>query len=431
MLLFTYFFEELGHIQKGKQNDEASKVFNLKALGNLKSFKTANAELVFSNGQFETVNPRYLADKVKIDSLFGILGQIKISRFLTSLEIQKLDESLFFPDKNLWFKFFLENGQLEVHLGKKIEFNNTFYLKMKRSDQKDFVWGIAYDDSPVDGVYSQEEDRTHLAKYERMATLLLLKTDFFWDDHLLKNEIDVSKINLTNTRNRPFEVDLINQRTSPQILNGLNFSKDAADQFVKELFKLRAKKIFHDAKKENLKELLGKMNIITKKGSVVTLELYKSFNKRGGYFVRSNLEPTLYEIGQETARFFYLNVQDFWHKTLLEFSTSTFILSNGEKQFSLKRTNDGRFFSTQEMKINESQFDKLFQILARPADRVDELEKNELIPSSSLVLQFEKYRLYFYRLDQELIVYNEQLKIKFHYFVGEMPISFKLMDYFK
>ncbi len=430
-LFFTYVFEELGHVQKEKKEDEASRILDFKVLGKLKSFKTANAELVAGNGHFETVNPSYPVDVAKMDALFEILSKIKVRRILLPEESQKLKEEDFFPHKNLWFHFILEKGEVEVLLGKKLEIDSTFYIRMKRSDQPQAVWAIAYDDSPVEGIYSQEEDRTNLAKYQRLTSLLLLKSDFFWDGHPLKGRFDVNKIVLTNTRNRPFEVNLLQKKTSPSILNGLVFSEEGAKEFLEGIFSLRAKKIFLDPGKQKLDGSLAKMVIGQNSNKELVLELFKRFGNQTGYFLKSSAEPSVFEMGQEASRFFYANVQDFWQRTLIEFFTPSFSLQSGNQKFNLKRSEDGRFFSDKEMKVNEITLTQLYNLLSRPADRLEELEKEENPSSTSLVLHFASQTIYFYAQEAELIAYIPTLKVKFHYFAGEMPISLKLMDYFR
>ena len=431
ILGFTYLYEEVGHIQKDKKADDASRVLNFSLMGNLKRYETPFVQLEAKGGYFETKNPSYLADAEKVEALFNILSYIKISRLLTEEEKKNLDESNFFPNKDLWFSLIMEKGEVRVLLGKKLSVDRTFYIKMKRSDQAGENWALAYDDSPVEGVYSESEEKTNDDKYRRLGSLLTLKTEFFFDAHPLKKVGTFDKISIENMRNRPFTIEPQKRSTGPAVLSGLSFSSEAYQIFMEELTKLKAKELDLKPDLKKLKDSIAKMTFSTAQNKTLTLELFKTYGKKTGYFIKSNTEEIVFEMDQNAPRLFFTNVQSFWNKSLSPWETREFSLIGLGQKFDFKLNEKGRFEVLQKMKINEVTLKQLWDFLPVNADRVEELEEKEAIPESQFILSFKDHQLYFYSQGSELHVIEPKLRLRFVYMVGELPVNLKLMDYFR
>lgn len=431
VLAFTYLYEEVGHVQKGKKEDDASRVLNFGTLGNLKSYKTPFVELKAMGGYFETKNPNYLADAEKVDALFNILSEIKVSRLLTGEEIKNLDEANFFPNKDLWFSLVMDKGEVRVLLGKKLAVDRTFYIKMKRSDQPIENWALAYDDSPVEGVYSENEEKTNDDKYKRLGGIMSLKTEFFFDAHPLKKAGAFEKITVENMRNRPFVIEPTKQQTTPHVLNGLTFSPEAYQSFMEELIKLKAKELDLKPDFKKLKNPIGKMTFSTVQGQATVLELFKNYGKKTGYFIKTNTEEIVFEMDQNAPRLFFTNVQSFWNKSLTPWSSHEFSLSSSGQKFDFKINEKQGVESLQQMKVNEVTFKQLWNFLSVNADRVEELDTKEKVLESNFVLSFKDHQLYFIPQGAELHVVEPKLHLRFVYMVGELPVNLKLMDYFR
>lgn len=176
--------------------------------------------------------------------------------------------------------------------------------------------------------------------------------------------IDLIKAIVDNKSNRWFEVNLLEDRTTPEIIKGLAYKPTYKEMNI--LWnKVKVKKIVPKAK-NILSEQLSKVELYTKKNKY-ELTLFGKFNEETGYFVTLSGQDKVFFIEEGSKDFFFSNVQDFWEKKIdyqVDFTkvkSFTFKLGTKKKQYGFKveniekfkvETDDNRVVRVKEYNIN-------------------------------------------------------------------------------
>ena len=114
-------------------------------------------------------------DQEKVEDLWAVLGNIRTEREITDNDI--LHQELF-PRTSDRFTILFDGGRLEILLGNRLRFDQSFYLEtveIRDGEEKQTRQWIARDTSPEPGIYNVKTVYRSPAKYQRLQSLLKLK----------------------------------------------------------------------------------------------------------------------------------------------------------------------------------------------------------------------------------------------------------------
>ena len=173
------------------------------------------------------------------------------------------------------------------------------------------------------------------------------------------------------------------------------------------------------------------------------ISLYRKFNDLNGYFAVFDDENIIYELKGENAKLFFVNVQDFWGKSIWKTLNNDKLINSISFSFSFFKEESSLLKAqlNDEFKIenltnhnlvpSNISFYQLFDLLQVSADYVSELDKVDIFEKYIFKINIFKFNLYLIMQKGELIFIIEQLKLKFHYYSSNIPkIALELSDYF-
>ena len=117
-------------------------------------------------------------DVEKVQELWGALGKIWTEREITDSGVAREEA---FPSASDRFIIHFGERRLEILLGNRLPFDQSFYLETVeiREDGRLTRQWIARDTSPEPGIYNVKTVYRSPAKYQRLKSLLELKADDF------------------------------------------------------------------------------------------------------------------------------------------------------------------------------------------------------------------------------------------------------------
>lgn len=448
---FVYFFEELGGIKHSNENKKKRQIFNHHSLGKLETFKTPSVTLSNKGKYFVTSKKNFRVDPLKVQKIFGILGGIEIERDLLTEGVsgKELPERKnFFPDETLKFKFKFEKGELEYLLGNKIEVSRSFYVEISKKDANGKLekkWVVAKDSSLDEGVYSKKDFYISPRRYNRIKSIIYLDEEFYYDRNVFNDsKVQFSKIQVENKRNKKFELDIKNNKTSPQVYNGLNMNETFIKEFVKNMGNLKGDSLVLSFNPDQLTEKVSTVSFESKDKNINTLSLFIKYKGKIGYYLNKKGESWLYKLNKKSSTPFFSNVQDFWDMRILnpkssfgrtpEGSEVQLVFSDSKKYlFNLKAVKKLDVKSLDlNRKVNLISFQKLVGFLKERALRVSTLNNFDLLKKSKFRFSFGMGLMNFLIKDNEILLLNEDLKYILHYpFKGDLPFGVLEKDYFE
>ena len=118
-------------------------------------------------------------DAEKVRELWDALGMLRTERELTGGNILRSEK---FPSSSDRLVIRLPRGRLEILLGSKLRFNQSFYLETVevRDDKESTRQWVARDHSSEPGIYNVETVHRSSAKYQRLKSLFQLKEEDFY-----------------------------------------------------------------------------------------------------------------------------------------------------------------------------------------------------------------------------------------------------------
>ncbi|OFZ24616.1 MAG: hypothetical protein A2381_19725 [Bdellovibrionales bacterium RIFOXYB1_FULL_37_110] len=430
LLMFTYFYEELGQSKKKLLEESENRLFDVHKLGAMLRFSTMNQnEIVYLNNNFYTKKLNYPVSPSGIKLFFDILSSIKINRYLTKNEVNDKNIDLFIPDLNRKITFEFEKGKIEFILGKKIQTDPSFYILVK-TEVDEFVV-VAYDDSALEGIYVEENVHQNSEKYNRLIRAFNMTEEDFVDRKILKYldletiSKGLTEIKIENLRNISFSIFSHNQTTYPEILKGLRFNEEYYLFFLGALINMQAQNIWLPEKGVGVKDQIAHMILMVDKK--IDLKLFRQYGHRTGFFVQTSLEKVIFEIDQNSVRLFFSNVQDFWDKRVMP---ESYMKLNKQFDFSIifnreyvfKIDNSSKFNVISEDPNNKpknSGFKELLDFLQREADFVKKRLKHN---NKEILFSFTFYSSTFHVIFKEgdLIIADTQNDLEFHYHLGDL-----------
>ncbi|MBC7714944.1 MAG: hypothetical protein H7177_16480 [Rhizobacter sp.] len=442
----TYLFEERSNAINEALTAKKTALLDMEKLGDIKAIQ--GVKLNFEKkGEFYFDKDNGLKlSKDRLGEFFTILSSQKVKTFLNQDEVNKVGAGFYVPDPTMKMTFKFEKGEATFTLGKKLDYDQSFYMQVTRDNKSQIV--IVNDESPDPGAYATDEEyKKSDAKYKRLEMIFLLTNKYFYDTRVFKDfnytqdKINFKNITISTFRNKKYSVNFENSTTNPAAPKGIAYFEENWISFLRFLTKLEGKNLYYPADPKLLDEALSQFEVHDRDNRLYTLEVYKKYGQENGYFLKSSLDNVIYQLKPEDAQYFFVNVQDFWLKKVLP----------KEKEFKFKIT----FYKgqTEEVKIEDKElfkvlpvnvkyteagiraleFKRLIEFFKTEGSMVEELNisPSEILRKNILRVQFENRNLSVILDENEATIVDLDQKIMIHHYVGaKLPFSIKYEDYF-
>ena len=438
----TYWFEERGNENALKIEQKRTEVLNTENLGELKGVKGLKIDFVKKENSFFSKDNSIILSKARLDEFFQILGNLKVKKILNDEDVNKVGRSFYIPDDGLNLTFLFDKGEVSFTLGKKLSFDQTFYMEVTQEGKKKIA--IVSDESPDPGAYkTNEEYQRSEAKYKRLSMVFMLTNVYFYDARVFKDlytdpkSINFDEITISTFRNKKYSINFKNTTTNPLPPIGIANFEENWLSFHTSLTNLQGRTVIAPYESSALSEVLSQFEIKDRSGRNITLTLYKIFGELNGYFLTSSIDKYLYVLKPEDARFFFVNVQDFWKKILSpnskEYVLGVNFFNQKTDQFKII---DKELFRVEPLKlgtvVRPLEFKKLIDFVKTSGDHVSVLDEkpSEILKKNIMQLHFDNRVLSVILEENEVVLIDLDLKIKLHYYVGAtIPFSTKRADY--
>lgn len=443
-LILTYIFEERKSRNQEIVLAKKMSILNVDDLGELKNFSGIKLNVDKRGEKYFAKENNLLLSTKKLEEFLVILSGLKIKKILAPAETANIARSFYIPNEDLKLVFTFEKGNLSFSLGKKLDYDQSFYMEVIKGNEKRIM--IVADESVDPNVYQNEtEYKKSEFKYQRLQMLFYLTNVFFYETKLFvgfpytESRINFKKIDIATFRNKKFSLDFEKSVTIPPVQNGINYFDDNWVSFHRVLTNVEAKTIYYPYDKAKLSEPLSILDVEDRDGKKYSLEVYKKFGSLPGYFLKNSFNDVLYELRSEDAKYFFVNIQDFWSKKIypsekeytfqLQFpkeSQNTYNVSVKDKEiFDAKVTNG---------KLNLVELKKLIDFLKMESDHISEITEkpSDLVGKMILKLYFANRNLGVILEENDLLLVDLDHKLALHYYVGStVPFSLRMKDYFE
>lgn len=444
-VIITYFFEERANRNEEAILEKKLTLLDSKELGDIQSIQGIKISFEKRGDDYYDKETNLKLSRARLDEFFTILSGLKIKTFLDQAEVEKIGIQNYIPDPSMRMTFKFEKGEITFVLGKKLEYDQSFYMQVIRDQKAQMV--IANDESPDPGVYQNDEQyKKSDAKFQRLQMVFLLTNKYFQDTKVLKDlgyeqdKINFKEITIATFRNKKYAINFKDSVTNPPVPKGLKYLEDNWISFHRVLTNLEGKSVIFPAEENLLKEPLSRFEVTDREDRKYTLDVYQKYGEASGYFLKSSLDKVIYQLKPEDARYFFVNVQDFWEKKIVP-STKEYDLTvtffNGKKLTVFVSDKDlfkvtSKTQGIADNKLKSVYFKQLIDYIKIEGDHVSDLTEkpSDILKHNVLGLSFENKNLNVILEDNDAITVDQALKVKIHHYVGEkLPFSIKYEDY--
>ena len=440
----TYIFEEEGNKIAASLESKRTQVLDTEHLGELKGIRGIKIDIEKKGEKYYSRDNQILLATPRLDEMFKILAGLKVKTFLKDEDVARVGRSFYIPDEALNLTFQFEKGEVKFSLGKKLSFDQTFYMEITEAGKKHIV--IVSDESPDPGVYKTDQEyQKSEAKYKRLEIVFMLTNNYFYDARLFRDlyidekAINFDQISIATFRNKKFSLNFKDTTTNPAIPRGLKYFEENWLSFHHALSFMQGRQLIAPYEPSALSEILSHIEIKDRAGRDIVRDVYKKFGEQNGYFLTSSLDKILYVLKPEDARFLFVNVQDFWKKNIVptskEYNLGLTFFDNKTDEV---KVSDLELFKAAALKPGLStrplEFKKLIDFLKTEGDHVSELTEkpSEILKKNIMRLSFDNKSLSVILEDNDAVLVDLDLKIKIHHYVGAtLPFSIKRADYFE
>ena len=177
--IFTYKMDEIKRLEIEKEDYQRHQLIDPKMMGRLVSFKTAHASLMFTTEGIFSERNREKMDGLKVQEFFDELQSLKVEKTIEKSEIEKFGAHHFFPnDTQHYFSFTFEGGKIDFILGHKLNFDETFYMKVIPAKGEE-RYLIVRDTAPREGFYLKEDEYRSALAYLKLKGMMERGDSFF------------------------------------------------------------------------------------------------------------------------------------------------------------------------------------------------------------------------------------------------------------
>lgn len=445
-LVGTYIFEERSNRISEATLAKKGQLLDVESLGEITAIQ--GIKLNFEKrgpAYFDKENGLKLSEP-RLAEFFQILSGLKVKNFLNQAEVNKVGANFYIPDPSMRMTFQFEKGAVTFVLGKKLDFDQSFYMQVIKGSASQIV--IVNDESPDPGVYqSDEEYKKSDAKYKRLEIVFLLTNKYFHDARVFKDfnyvedKINFKSINVSTFRNKKYSINFENSTTNPPAPKGINYFEENWVSFHRFLTKLEGKTLYYPGNPKLLDEVLSQFEVVDREGRKYSMEVYKHYGEENGYFLKTSLNNIIYQVKPEDAQFFFVNVQDFWEKRIgpkeKEYNFKVTFYDGKSEEVKIEDKDLFKVIPTNpkqtESSIRALEFKRLIEFFKSEGNHVTDMPANqsELLKKNILRVQFDKRNLSVILEENEAIIVDPDLKIMIHHYIGaKLPFSIKYEDYF-
>jgi|GEM_PF-774359 len=440
MLVATYLFEENRNQKKLLAQDNESKVIDFEKNGNLVKVKGIKLDIELSGKDYVAIPHRLLISDKKIGELFQVFSNLRVIKEIPSTDWNKANLSQFIPDLSLKMEFVFDTNPITLTLGQKQNFDRSFYMLLKDNVKEKLL--LVKDTSVDPNAYQTDEEyQKSDFLYKRLQMLFYLTNVFFYETKVLKelnyaeNELNFKRIDISTFRNKKFSLNFENSETLPPPPKSVKYHDENWISFLRMLYGLEAKTLYFPYEKKLLSEVLSFFEVEDKAGRKYTLEVYKKYGSLNGYFLKTSLDNRLFELRMEDAKYFFVNVQDFWERRVLidekNYDLELHFISS-QKHLALKVFDESLFKVESKVSVKNSSVKEVVDLLKMPSDH---LSGGVYFPSKfdglelmRIKIKGSEFRVFFE--ENDLILADFINKVAYHYYVGEkIPLATKYEDY--
>ena len=144
---------------------------------NILAIKTVKASLVFTKNTIVTEKNKTKVDKKKVREFYQKLTSLRVKRSLERPEVEKLGLEHFFNDFSQRIHLQFKENSLDLVLGKKLEFDRTFYMKITKNRKERYA--IVKDIAPRQGLYFKENAHRTSFAYLSLKEMMNRDDTFF------------------------------------------------------------------------------------------------------------------------------------------------------------------------------------------------------------------------------------------------------------
>ncbi len=439
MLIATYFFEEQRNKNKSQSQDQEAKVVDFEKNGNLKKIEGIKINIELSGKDYVALPHRLLISDKKIGEFFQVFSNLRIIKTIPSTEWSEATLNQFIPDQSLKVKFSFDQYVTEVTLGQKQSFDRSFYMFLNDNNGKRLV--LVKDISLDPNAYQTDEEYQRSDfMYKRLQMIFYLTNVFFYETRVLKDlnylesEVHFKKMSISTFRNKKFSLNFEKSETNPLPPKTVKYHDENWVSFIRNFYRIEGKTIYFPYEKKLLNEVLSYFEIEDKEGRSYTIEVYKKYGSLSGYFLKTSLDNRLFELRMEDAKYFFVNVQDFWERRILvdEKKIQLNLIFENSKQLNLNVLDDSLFKVESENSVQNAKVKEVIDLMKIPCDHVS---GNEYFPSKfggkelmKIKVNGREYRVIFE--ENDLILADFINKVAYHHYVGEkIPFSTKYEEY--
>lgn len=445
-LIGTYIFEERSNIIKEDILAKKTALLDMDKLGEITAIHGVKLNFEKRGEYFHDKNTDLRLSNARLDEFFTILSAQKVKTFLNPEEVTKVGLPFYIPDPSMVMTFKFEKGDITFTLGKKLNYDQSFYMGVTRDNKSQVV--IVNDESPDPGVYQTDDEyKKSDAKYKRLEMLFLLTNKYFYDTRVFKDfnykmdKLNFKNVSISTFRNKKYSVNFENSTTNPVPPKGVDYFEDNWVSFLQFLAKLEGKSVYYPAEMRKLDEVLSQFEVVDRENRKYTMEVYKKYGDEIGYFLKTSLDNIVYQLKPEDAQYFFVNVQDFWQKRILpKEKVYNVKITFHNRPFEEVRIEDRELFKVlptnskfTEATIRALEFKRLMEFIKGEGNHVEALTLNptKILQDTILRVQFENRNLSVILEENEAIIVDLDQKIMIHHYVGEkLPFSVKYEDYF-
>jgi hypothetical protein len=445
-LLGTYVFEERSNKLSEAAQVKKGTLLDVESLGEIKAIKGIKLNFEKRGASYFDKDTGLKLSDARISEFFQILSMLQVKVFLDQADVNKVGVNFYIPDPTMRMSFQFEKGDVTFVLGKKLDYDQSFYMQVIKGNSSQIV--LVKDESADPGVYqSDEEYKKSDAKYKRLEIVFLLTNKYFHDTRVFKDfdyvedKINFKSITVSTFRNKKYSINFENSTTNPPAPKGINYFEENWVSFHRFLSKLEGKSLYYPGDMKLLDEVLSQLEVVDREGRKYSMEVYKRYGQENGYFLKTSLNNIIYQVKPEDAQYFFVNVQDFWEKRI----------GPKEKEYNFKITfYDGKSAEVKvqdkdlfkviptdplftENSVRALEFKRLIEFFKAEGNHVSEMPANqsELLKKNILRVQFDKRNLSVILEENEAIIVDPDLKLMIHHYIGaKLPFSIKYEDYF-
>ena len=320
LITYVYFFEERAGIEKTQHNFKIEQLFDVKSLGELKRIYHKNLSLV-KVGERYFVEKDFPVSQKQLDIFFDQLTSIKAKRKITKEELLEIPKELLKRDKPIELHVEFSKGALIFELGKKLDFDTTFYMRVKNTKSNEDKWIVANFENAYSHQLSKKDTHRSTAPYKQAESLFSLSENFFKEREPFVGLPPLEKLIIKSFRNRVFSVDFNKSSITPSAPKNIEVYKEKISNYKKSIEGIVAHK---SERIKTISQPLGEYLLNDK----FKISFYRKLNGKNGFFLAR--DGFAYILSSDQFRELFPPHQSFWQKKI-ELDNALTILDSKER----------------------------------------------------------------------------------------------------